>query len=140
MKEKNIQVLFSKYIKEHKPTYSCAYELKLINLEKCKSKAFSCVDDHQIESLLAVDREGLFHKISDTVSVFSTNKNASKNPFDCFFLKGFAYVVPVFYVPRKRKTAYLIHIRKWLEMKELADRASFTENMCEIACDEVINL
>lgn len=137
MKEKNVQELFSKYIKTHKPKYPCAYELKFINLAKCKSKAFSCVDEHQIESLLAVDKEGLFHKIPDTAAISGFT---SPKPFDCFFLKGFAYVVPVFYVPRKRKTAYLIHIRKWLEMQEMAERKSFTEDMAMLASDEVINL
>lgn len=137
MKESAIQVLFSKYIKTHNPKYPCAYELKLVNLEKCKSKPFNCVDEHQIESLLAVDREGLFHKIPDTAAI---NGFTGQKPFDCFFLKGFAYIVPVFYVPRKRKTAYLIRIGKWLEMQEQAERKSFIESMCEISCDEVIKL
>lgn len=137
MKEKNIQTLFSSYINKNHPNEPIAWELKLINLEKCKSKAFSCVDKYQIGSLLAVEKYGLFYKIPDTAAI---NGFTGQKPFDCFFLKGLAYVVPVFYVPRKRKTAYLIRIGKWLEMQEQAERKSFIESMCEIACDEVINL
>lgn len=116
------------------PNSSMAWELKLV---KGKSKPFDCVADHQIKALLAVEQGGLYWKIPDTAAISGFT---SPKPFDCCFIKGRAYVVPVFYIPRKRKTAYLIRINDWIAMRDLTERKSFTEQMCKLATKAVINL
>ena len=134
MKEAQAQTLFSKYILANYPNETMAWELKLV---KGKSKPFSCVADHQIASLVAIENDGLYWKIPDTAAISGFT---SPKPFDCMFMKGKGYVVPVFYVARKRKTAYLIRVEDWIGMEMCADRKSFTEEMCEIAAEEVIEL
>ncbi len=137
MKERNIQGYFSRYILNNLPNESVAWELKLVNLEKTKSKSFSCVDDHQIDALLKVEGDGLYWKIPDTAAISGFT---SPKPFDCFLLKGKAYVVPVFYEPRKRKTAYLIRIKNWINMRDNCGRKSFNEEMCQQIKNDIIEL
>ncbi len=134
MTEANIQTLFSKYMNNMLPCGTCAYELKLV---KGKSKPFDCVAEHQIKALLSVEVGRFYYKIPDTAAI---SGYTSPKPFDCMTMAGKAYVVPVFYIPRKRKTAYLIKVADWIGMQENADRKSFTEDMCLIAAEEVIEL
>lgn len=103
MKEKDIQTLFGRRINRHG-----VYELKLC---KGPSLAFDRVEPHQERALMRACGEGLYHKISDY--------SPGEKPFDCFFLSGIpAYVVVVFFVPRKRKMAYCIAIGEWMALKE----------------------
>jgi hypothetical protein len=123
MLEKHFQTEFGKRNRIH----GC-FELKLV---KGKSLPFNALAEHQEKALLAVAGEGLYHKISD-FPVFANNKmrfNRPK-PFDAFFLsQTMAYVVVVFYKPRKKKNVYYIKIEDWIYMRERANRKSVTEEM-----------
>ena len=137
MTEASVQMKFSAYIKSHLPKESIAWELKLVNLSKHKSKPFNCVYPHQIAALLAVEDQGLYWKIPDTAAISGFT---SPKPCDAIFMKGKGYMAICFYVPRKRKTCYLIRIHDWIGMQETCDRMSFTEELCKIASEEIIEL
>ncbi|RLC34407.1 hypothetical protein DRH14_03040 [Candidatus Shapirobacteria bacterium] len=145
MKEKHFQTEF----KNNNTLYGC-FELKLC---KGKSLPFSAVADHQIKALLAVKSpKGLYHKLTDQpVSILQENEKDKKDkkkdkknvkmrftrpkPFDCFYLgKQDAYIVVMFYVPRKKKNVYYIDIDDFLRMKKTASRKSFTEEMALKVC------
>ena len=123
MKEKDFQTEFGK-----RNTVEGCFELKLC---KGTSLPFDALKDHQVEALLAVSGEGLFHKITDQ-PVFKGNKTrfTRPKPFDCFFLKNvWGYVVVMFWVPRKKKNVYYIEICSWQSMVVTAGRKSLTEEM-----------
>lgn len=125
MRERDMQTLFGK-----KNQLTGVFELKIC---KEKSLQFSAVQEHQVRALLHVEGSGLYHKISDM--------SMGEKPFDCFYLAELpAYVVPVWYVPRKQKTAYYIRIKHFLRMREEADRKSFTEEMARKCAEMVIEL
>lgn len=116
MKEKDLQTLFGR-----KNNLHGVFELKIV---KGRSMPFNAVQDHQIKALIDASGTGLYHKISDA--------SYEKKPFDCFYLVSTpAYVVPVWYVPRKRKTAYYISIEWFLWAREKSDRKSLTEEMAK---------
>lgn len=103
MKEKDIQTLFGRRIDRHG-----VYELKLC---KGPSLGFDRVEPHQERALMRACGQGLYHKISDY--------SPGEKPFDCFYLSGVpAYVVVVFFVPRKKKLAYCIPIFQWILLKK----------------------
>lgn len=125
MKEKDMQTLFGRQNR-----VVGAFELKIV---KGKSMPFSAVQDHQVRALLRVESGGLYHKISDA--------SYGQKPFDCFYLDGLqGYVVPVWYIPRVRKTAYYIRIQTFIELKSTAGRQSLTEAMAQVAADHTITL
>lgn len=137
MGESDIQTKFTGYIEDNIPDKNIAWELKFIDLSKRKSLPFRRIAEHQKLALLAVETKGLYWKIPDMASI---GGYASPKPFDCFYMKGYGYIVPCFYVPRKRKTCYLIRITDYLRMEESADRKSFTENMCKEHTEYTIEL
>lgn len=125
MKERNIQTLFGR-----KNTMMGVFELKLV---KGRSMPFNAVAEHQVRALSRVERGGLYHKISDA--------SYEKKPFDCFRLEGVpAYVVPVWYVPRERKTAYYIRIGKFCELRDACGRKSLTETIAKEYADNFMEL
>lgn len=112
MVEKNLYPLFAKKLKELGFVDTCAFELKIV-----KSKRFSLnsVHQHQIDGLLGA-LHGLYLRIAD--QPFMQGGFQQKKSFDCLWInnaKGF--VVPVFYIPRKRKTAYLIPIEEFVKLE-----------------------
>lgn len=132
MKERDFQTQFKKHNK-----ITGIFELKLC---KGKSLSFSSVAEHQKQALLDVSsRTGLYHKISDS-PFFKDPEGRMRftkpKPFDCFLLKDVnAYVVIMFYVPRKKKNVYYIPIEKYLDMEREVGRKSFTEEMARSACN-----
>lgn len=126
MKEKDIQTLFGR-----QNTVVGAFELKIV---KGKSMPFSAVQDHQVKALWnTASEKGMHHKISDA--------SYGQKPYDCFFLKNVpAYVVPVWYVPRVRKTAYYIRIETFVQLQSSAGRQSLTEAMAQVAAEHTITL
>lgn len=109
------------------------FELKLCKADK-KGKlppfAFKELEDHQRAALIGCDiGDGLYHKISD--SFIGTKEGErrfpSAKPFDCFFLKNVpAYVVLIFYIPRKLKQFVYIRISNFLDEEFKSDRKSLT--------------
>lgn len=110
MVEKDLYRPFAKKLEEIKLNYSAVFELKIV---KTKRFSFSSVHPHQVEGLLRAS-QGLYVRLAD--QPFMEGGFQQKKPFDCMWLKEVTgYVVPVFYVPRKRKQAYLVPIGEFLK-------------------------
>lgn len=139
MNERSMQDFFGKYIKINYPKETEAYELKYT---KGTSIAFDMVKPHQVEALLKVEREGLYHRITDQPWIVDRpNVFTYKKPFDCFFIiKGKAFVVVWFYKERKPKNFIKIRINDFLKLKESTKRKSFTESMALEVATEVLNI
>jgi len=124
MKERDFQTQFGK-----RNTIHGVFELKFT---KGKSLPFNALAEHQETALRAVSGSvGLFHKITDQ-PVFANSgvRFTRPKPFDCFYLsQTMAYVVVMFWIPRKKKNVYYIKIEDWIEMRDRADRKSATEEM-----------
>jgi hypothetical protein len=126
MKEKHFQTEFGKRNK-----MIGVFELKFC---KGKSLPFSALAEHQEKALLAASSSsGLYHKISD-FPMFAGSKVRfnSPKPFDCVYLSNMdAYVVIMWWVPRKKKNVYYLWIRDWIDMRNEAGRKSATEEMAD---------
>ena len=134
VKEKDIQSLFSKKINDIRyeldtifksEDYSYAFELKI-----CKENRFSFdrVEEHQELALWQVDdSRGVYHKISDS-PIFGGMKTrfTSAKPFDCFYIRGIAFVVICWYEPKKLKELHFIQIPKFTYKKREATMKSMT--------------
>lgn len=73
--------------------------------------------DHQVAALLLTKRTGLVYKIPDA--------GYGQKPFDCFFLKGQAYVVVMFWKPGQ-KEFFMIDIDEFVKLREETGRPSLT--------------
>lgn len=128
MREKDFQTQFAK-----RNTLSGVFELKFC---KGTSLPFSSLAEHQEKALLATtSEEGLFHKITDA-PFFKDAQNKMRftrpKPFDCFYLQCTpAYIVIMFWKPRKKKNVYYIPIFAFVSMRESAERKSITESMAK---------
>ena len=121
MKERDFQAEFGK-----RNLIIGVFELKFC---KGKSIRFDSVAEHQEAALLAVEGDGLYHKITDQPFLKDMNFQRKK-PFDCFNLAGIpAYVVIMWWIPRKKKNVYYIPINKWCCFRDKADKKSITEEM-----------
>lgn len=131
MREKDFQTEFGK-----RNTLRAVFELKFC---KGKSLPFSALALHQEQALLDISgMKGLFHKITDS-PFFKDPKGRMRftrpKPFDCFYLSNMsAYIVVLFWEPRKKKNVYYIYIRDWIRMREEANRKSLTEAMAKKHC------
>jgi hypothetical protein len=116
MRESIIQTCFGKYVNEHKEEFNnSVFELKLV---KGNTLPFSKIQPHQIKALTDACGDGLFHKLTDP-PIFSSSKNRFnvKRPFDCIFIKGVdAYLVVLFYKPRRKKTFILVEVKVLTDM------------------------
>ena len=111
MLEKNLSIEFKHAIEKIKPKTTTVYELKMV---KTRRFALGVVQPHQVEGLQEA-KEGLWYKLAD-MSAF--NGYGMKKPFDAIWIKvDEAYVVPIFWTPRIRKTAYLIPIEEFVKFK-----------------------
>lgn len=140
LKEKDFQRLFGHWIKDNPLDKSAVFELKI---EKGKSFAFDKVNEHQINALLDAKYNGCYHKINDLpVYTGSYTRFANPKPFDCFFVKGIAaYVVIWFYKPRKKKVMLWIEIGKFVDLKgkaEMLDRKSLKEQEWIDEADKIV--
>jgi hypothetical protein len=133
LKEKDIQTLFSKVVEKDR---NVAYELKI---EKGRSMPFSRVAEHQIDALTRVKYKGLFHKISDTPHVQGSFRSYVK-PFDCFTLKGEAYIAICFYEKWKTKEVILIDIDCFINETKISDRKSLTKDRAIDISTKVIKI
>jgi len=107
----------------------------VFELKFCKGTSirFDSVAQHQEDALLAVEGDGLYHKITDQPFLKDMNFQRKK-PFDCFNLAGIpAYVVIMFWEARKKKNVYYIGIKQWRTLRDVAGRKSITEEMAESA-------
>ena len=114
--EKDFQREFNKFLKYSWDDTS-VFELKIC---KGKSLPFSAVKEHQVNALIAAHRDKIIYKIPDD--------GFDQKPFDCFMIRrAFAYVVILFYVPRKEKKFYMIDIDNWMIEVQYSKRKSITE-------------
>ena len=123
MKERDFQAEFGK-----RNLITGVFELKFC---KGTSIRFDSVAEHQEAALLAVEGDGLYHKITDQPFLKDMNFQRKK-PFDCFNLSGIpAYIVIMWWEPRKKKNVYYIPVKRWCSMRDGAGRKSITEDMAE---------
>ena len=121
MNEANVTRDFKHWLEKNKPTTTNCYEFKLVKLDKTKSFAFSQVAEHQIEYLMA-SLEGFWFKIPDQSAI---NGFSSPKPFDTIWIKATnSWVIPIFYQPRKFKTAVLIPIFEFIKLRSEWKRKS----------------
>lgn len=114
MKEKDFQTKFTRWLHYRFPGCG-AFELKI-----CKGTLlpFDAVQDHQEKALALTKNVGIEYKIPDD--------SRGTKPFDCFRLRGEAYVVIMFYT-RGIGGFYMIDIDRWLEERTKSSRKSLTE-------------
>jgi len=123
MKERDFQAEFGK-----RNLITGVFELKFC---KKTSIRFDSVAKHQEAALLAVEGDGLYHKITDQPFLKDMNFQRKK-PFDCFNLAGIpAYIVIMFWKARKQKNVYYIPIKRWCFCRDAVGRKSITEDMAE---------
>lgn len=129
--EKDMQTLFGKWVKKNKHLYprSVAWELKIC---KGKSLPYSRIEEHQEYYLIETSTVGTFNKLSDATP--------GLKHYDCYLIKGDAYIVIMFYEPRKEKIAYAIDISTWTCYKEKSSRKSITEEECAKIATKIIKL
>lgn len=126
MKENIFQTLFSR-----KNKTIGVFELKLT---KTGRLPFDRLATHQEQALLrAESTEGVAHKISDM--------SADKKPFDCFRIANTpAYVVILFYTPRKPKILYFIRIKDFLALRARSSMKSMTEGEAKLISEKTLEL
>lgn len=127
MKEKQLQVILTNYLKDNPPDKTAVYELKI-----CKSNAmpFKQVAEHQIEALLQAKHGNLYHKIADSpfISGHSKMRFTKQKPFDCMNIyKSEAYIVICYYKLRQKKEFLFIDIDDFIKEIKMSDRKSLTE-------------
>ena len=128
--EKDFQSAFNRWLKFNWVDGSAGFELKIT---KKKSLPFSRVEMHQLQSLLDVKHGALIYKISDQSIGFK--------PFDSFILMDApAFVVIMYYKPRKQKRVCLIDVDKFIDEMNECDRRSLTEERAEEIAEMVIDL
>lgn len=121
--ERQMQSLFTKDIKSQLNTFktTAAWELKIT---KKPSLPFSRLEGHQEVALLKAKHSCVYHKISDQSLGFK--------PFDAFQIcYSPAFVVVLFYTPRKPKIYYWIDIDDWVEHVSVSPRRSLTQEAAE---------
>lgn len=94
---------------------SCALEIKFT---RTGSIPFKAVVEHQ--------RQGLLHAKTGSV-VFKIPDLGLQNPFDAFVLRNTeAWVVAVYYEPRRPKIAVFVDIEAWITEESWSERKSLT--------------
>lgn len=122
MKERDFQVAFSHYLKKKKPLTG-VYELKISHKDHLP---FNAVKEHQVNALLEAERDGFYHKISDS--------SFGLKPFDTVWLaRPLAYVAILWYTPRKRKFVTLIRIKRFVALKGKNLTFDTAQNVAEIS-------
>lgn len=125
MKEANMQSLFKMWLGCNMPKVTTVYELKI---EKGKAMLFNRVADHQIVGLRQAKYAGLYYKLPDTLAMGAGMRFNIKKPFDTMVItKAEAYLVVMFYEPKKNKTCYFIDVDDFIKEKAESPRKSLTE-------------
>ena len=125
MNEHSVYPDWKKYLEANHPDGTEIYEIKFLNVDKQKSFAFNRVDQNQIDGLLN-SLKGSYLRIMD--QPWSSGGYQQKKLCDCIWIKAKqAYVVIVFWKPRKYKNAYLIPIKDFVKLKESWKRKSIRE-------------
>jgi penicillin-binding protein-related factor A (putative recombinase) len=129
MTERNMQTIFSKWMKKQTFTCTAVFELKIV---KNKSWPFSNLQEHQEMALKNAKSEiGLYHRLTDQPWIKDRlNAFTYKKPFDCLYITNSkAFVVFWFYKPRQKKMFLFVDIDRLIELKNKCERKSATEEM-----------
>lgn len=127
--ERDMQSLWTKWLKKNKWDHCAAFELKIT---KRKNLNFNRVAEHQAYYLNKGENGGFAYKISDM--------SPGLKPFDCLHFEGLGYIVIMFYEPRKKKVAYAISIKEWGWYIQQSARKSITEDKAKELAYKVIHL
>jgi len=128
--EKDFQSAWNRWLKFNWEGGSAGFELKIT---KKSSLPFSRVEAHQIQALLDVKHGSLIYKISDQSIGFK--------PFDSFILTDApAYVVIMYYKPRKQKRVCIIDVDTFVNEINTSKRKSLGEERAEEIAEQVIDL
>lgn len=112
MVEASMYPLIKKKVESLHPCETWAMEIKIT---KTPRFSVNSVKQHQIDGLLGA-LHGLWYRLPDQPWV--SGGFQQKKVFDALWVVASeAYVVPVFYVPRKKKVAYFIPIKEFLKIK-----------------------
>ena len=137
MKEQILQTILGNYLRENPQNENAVYELKM---SKNTSMPFSQVKEHQIKALLQAKNGNLFHKIADApIFMGSRTRFNMKKPFDCLNMyQTKAFVVIVYYQPRKKKEFIFIDIDDFVEEIKISERKSLTEERAKVISSRII--
>ena len=128
-----MQSLWTKWVKANKKKFerSTVFELKIT---KKKRLPFSRIEEHQINSLLnASIGDGDYHKISD--------QSMDMKPWDCQLIKkADAYIVILFYQPRKPKEYILIDIKDMVDFIKKSKMKSVTEEEAKLLSSYIVTI
>jgi len=116
------------------PSKSCP--LGLYQSRPLWGRIFTQVAEHQIEALTQAKQGNLYHKITDSPVSWGMNTKmrfTAKKPFDCMNIyKAEAYIVIVYYKPRKKKEFIFIDVDDFIKEQENSDRKSLTEERAKL--------
>lgn len=126
MKEKDVQSMFTKWVRSESNTIlktSFTVELKLVK-SPSKSLPFSAFQPQQLPMLHKAKHGCVYKKLSDA--------DPSLKPFDAFQIcSAQSFVGVIFYKPNEAKHLHLIDIDSFLYFKKTASRKSITELQCQ---------
>jgi hypothetical protein len=120
--EAKFQTEFNKWLSRQNWPGTFVCELKVC---KTKSMPFNAVKPHQVRNL-QLAKQRLIYKIPDA--------GYDQKPFDCFQISNAeAFVVVLFYQPRKPKEFIMIEVEHFVDEVMKSKRASLTkERACAI--------
>jgi len=123
--ESDFQTAFGSWITE--PQHVALFGTSNFELKVCKGKSINPVNDFQPQQLPELwnsKNNFVYHKISD--------QSLDRKPWDCSLWVGTpAYVVIMFYVPRKPKRFTIIDIDVFLEAVERSEKPYLKQSVIE---------
>jgi hypothetical protein len=150
MRESEFQTIFGKWVRANRERCAelfgpcAAFELKLF---RGTSLPLTELKDHQRANLLAVEGEGVYHKIADNPWIKDRPFSQAPKPFDCFSMaRARGWVVIMRYRPgqlRKFRETAFIRIKDWpllAQAVENAGRKSATWEMIFYAATKIVQL
>lgn len=120
MNETKMQTLVGRHLKKYYKK-SAAFELKITKTNRFYLRNIA---PHQWKNLKLAHSGLFYHKIPDL---------GLQNPFDCFTLyKVPAYVVILYYVPRKLKECFVIPVNKLAKVEAKSITAEEARQLAEL--------
>lgn len=112
MVENDFRAQFNTWVEQQKGSFiNCFFELKFVNTTRKKSiNVERDFKPHQLPTLHLIQHEGIVYTIS--------NQSFGKKPFDSMKIQGDAFVVILFWKPRKPKVFYMVTIDNWYAMMD----------------------
>lgn len=103
MREKDLQAFMAKYLRQDNIKHTSVFEYKIIKHPKKSLNLISDFQPQQIPMLLKAENSALYKKLSDL--------DPTLKPFDAVLIvKAPAYVVALYYTPRKKNRVYFLRV------------------------------